>query len=131
MVGIGISPAILQLTLLFLMPETPRWLMKAGKTESARHVLRKVYGKEAYETVELTLRAIHTEILDEEETSNERLQRTAPPKNTAMWFERLQNKWAGLFGIPGHRRALAIACLLQGLQQLCGFVSLRSITYAD
>lgn len=28
-----------------------------------------------------------------------------------------------LLTVPGNRRALIIACMLQGLQQLCGFVS--------
>lgn len=30
--------------------------------------------------------------------------------------------WYELFQVGGNRRALTIACLLQGLQQLCGFV---------
>ena len=131
MVGLGAIPAIVQFTFLFFMPETPRWLMKAGKTESARRILRKVYGKEAFETVELTLRAINMEILSEEETSDGRLRRTTPPKKATAWFERTQDSWAGLFGTPGHRRALYIACLLQGMQQLCGFVSLRLLSRHD
>src|SRR3569833_56771 len=39
--------------------------------------------------------------------------------------------WRGaeLFGLRRNRRALSIACLLQGLQQLCGFVSVLNPPY--
>ena len=39
-----------------------------------------------------------------------------------MWLTRARNRFAELFYVGGNRRALTIACLLQGLQQLCGFV---------
>ena len=114
MVGIGASPAIVQLGLLFFMPETPRWLKKARKTEKARHVLSRVYGKDSEAIVEALLCAIDMEILSEEEP---------PIKNEHSWMAKVRNKITDLFEVGGHRRALIIACLLQGLQQLCGFVS--------
>lgn len=114
MVGIGSSPAIVQLGLLFFMPETPRWLKKVGDTEGARHVLSRVYGKDSEAIVEALLRAIDMEILSEEDT---------PIKNSNSWMAKVRSQSTNLFEVGGHRRALIIACLLQGLQQLCGFVS--------
>jgi len=38
--------------------------------------------------------------------------------------EGVRNGLNELFSVPGHRRALTIACMLQALQQLCGFNSL-------
>ena len=37
-------------------------------------------------------------------------------------FSGTKDNWDELFRVGGNRRALTIACLLQGLQQLCGFV---------
>ena len=96
------------------MPETPRWLKKVGDTEGARHVLSRVYGKNSEAVVEAILRAIDIEILSDEE---------APVKTRNSWSVKIRNKLSDLFEVGGHRRALIIACLLQGLQQLCGFVS--------
>jgi len=42
--------------------------------------------------------------------------------NSWVWLTRLRDAWAELFAVGGNRRALTIACMLQGLQQLCGFV---------
>ena len=119
MVGLGASPAIVQLGLLYYMPETPRWLMKSGKTEGARHALRKVYGRDNLATAEGVLRAIDMEILAEQQHQIT----NAPNKAQYHWLEKLQSQWGDLYDNRGHRRALTIACLLQGLQQLCGFVS--------
>lgn len=48
--GLGAGPAVLQLGLLGVMAETPRWLVQHGREKKAREVLRKVYG--AMETEE-------------------------------------------------------------------------------
>ena len=120
MVGIGSSPAIVQFGLLFFMPETPRWLKKAGDSEGARHVLSRAYGKDSEAIVEALLRAIDMEILSEEE---------APIKNSNSWIAKVRGKSTDLFEVGGHRRALIVACLLQGLQQLCGFVSALTGTF--
>ncbi|KAL2203606.1 general substrate transporter [Sarocladium strictum] len=77
MVGLGAVPAAVQGAVVFFMPETPRWLVRAGRTAEAKLVVQRVNGGA-------------TELVAE----------------------------------GRNRRALAIACLLQGLQQLCGFNSL-------
>ncbi len=117
MVGLGILPAVVQFALLTFMPETPRWLAKAGYEERAKRILEKVYYDKKNPTgdaVSYTLQAIKSEILQEERA------RLANPKLSSI----LSPTFSSLLFHPPHARALAIACLLQGLQQLCGFNSL-------
>ena len=120
MVGLGAAPAFVQLGLLIFMPETPRWLVKNRHSQLARAVLKKVYGGSRAMANEV-LRAIDTEISEEEAAGKD-----SNPLPTGMgsqtWFDRMQSAMRELFQIGGNRRALTIACLLQGLQQLCGFV---------
>jgi SP family myo-inositol transporter-like MFS transporter 13 len=119
MVGIGAFPAITQIAMLSFMPETPRFLAKVNREENARQVLRKVYKTKAHSTsdeVDHILRAIKQEIHQEEE-AKQRVKlgghvSIIPPVLSSLLFH------------PPHARALTIACLLQGLQQLCGFNSL-------
>ncbi|KAH6639851.1 general substrate transporter [Boeremia exigua] len=120
MVGLGAGPAVLQAGMLLFMPETPRFLMGRGRVREAREVLGRVYsGLDG--VVEKVLRRVQTEIQHEE--------RAAPhsPKDDGSWRSRVQRATASFRALtaPGaNRRALALACLLQGAQQLCGFNSL-------
>jgi len=119
MVGIGAFPAITQIAMLSFMPETPRFLAKVSREDQARQVLRKVYKTKDHSTsdeVDYILGAIKREIHDEEE-AKQRVKlgdhvSVLPPVLSSLLFH------------PPHARALTIACLLQGLQQLCGFNSL-------
>ena len=45
MFGVGIFPSLLFMAILFLIPESPRWLVKQGLVEKARMILAKVGGK--------------------------------------------------------------------------------------
>lgn len=117
MVGLGALPAAFQFAILTFMPETPRWLTKAGHEERAKQILQKVYYDKRCSTevvVDHTLHAIKAEILEEERAmlSNVKTSTILPPTLSSLLFH------------PPHTRALTIACLLQGLQQLCGFNSL-------
>ncbi|PHI29306.1 sugar porter family MFS transporter [Budvicia aquatica] len=47
MFGSGIVPAVAFLLLMFVVPESPRWLVKAGRYEQAKKVLKRI-GDEAY-----------------------------------------------------------------------------------
>lgn len=117
MVGLGTLPAVFQFALLTFMPETPRWLAKAGYEERAKRILGKVYYDKRHPTedvVAYTLHAIKSEIAEEEGASQ------SSPKTSPILPPRLSS----LLFYPPHARALTIACLLQGLQQLCGFNSL-------
>lgn len=117
MVGLGALPAIFQFAILTLMPETPRWLTKAGHEERAKRILENVYYDRSQSTEDIvahTLHAIKAEILQEERAS------LSGPKISSI----LPSTLSSLLLHPPHIRALTIACLLQGLQQLCGFNSL-------
>ena len=123
MVGLGAVPALLQAVLLLLLPESPRWLVRMERNEQARVVLQRVYGRESRSTADCVLRAIGEEVAEEGESAGTRRHRMAHMKTTWGWLARIRNAQNELFGISGNRRALTIACMLQGLQQLCGFVS--------
>lgn len=121
-VGLGAAPAALQCGLVLLMPETPRWLVKAGRIDEARGVVRKVAGvktaREASVTADLVLRDIEAEVREEEEAQQAR-RRSSKRGNENP----LLDGWDELLSVRRNRRALTIACMLQGLQQFCGFVS--------
>lgn len=125
MVGLGAAPAVLQFGLIFNLPESPRWLVRDGKSQQARKVLRKVYAGGNDHAAEQVLHAIETEIVEEEATSKD-ISTSVTGNERHVWLTRARNRFAELFYVGGNRRALTIACLLQGLQQLCGFVC-RSI----
>lgn len=119
MVLLGAVPAAVQSVLILFMPETPRWLVRAGRSAEALAVIRRVLGGSSgtARLAETTLKSIEMEIREEDETR--RLNRPHPSSDRFRLFGRLRE----LFATRRNRRALAIACLLQGLQQLCGFVS--------
>ena len=123
-VGLGAVPAIVQILVMLTMPETPRWLVKVGRHDEARSVLDKVFGAgmEIQRMVDGVLTGIENEVREEEEAKHNRT-RGQKLKESPSWYSDISDTWDELFRIDGNRRALAIACLLQGLQQLCGFVS--------
>ncbi len=125
MVGVGALPAVSQFAMLLFLPETPRWLVKASKRDEAKMVLGKVYGTQptTARMRESILRAIEQEVMEEEEATSKRRDHVPSIKSSWVWMTRLSDAWMELFAIGGNRRALTIACMLQGLQQLCGFVS--------
>lgn len=105
MVGLGAAPAALQGAIIVLMPETPRWLVKVGHPEEARLVMRRV---EPASMADADAMVAEMEAEVREEAGN------------GSW----SLAWRELVGEARNRRALTLACLLQGLQQLCGFNSL-------
>lgn len=113
MVGLGGLPAALQAAIVVFMPETPRWLVKVGKSEAAKIVIQKVNGGTG--DANAVVKEIEVEVRHEHEAGRLR----ARPTTRFKWM----GAWQELMSEGRNRRALAIACLLQGLQQLCGFVS--------
>ncbi|TWU75665.1 hypothetical protein ED733_007268 [Metarhizium rileyi] len=117
MVGLGALPAAIQAAIIVLMPETPRWLVKAGRSAQAKAVIRRVNGAAGTaEDAGAVVKEIELDIREEENLRRHR------DEQSTRW--RWLGAWRALFGEGKNRRALAIACLLQGLQQLCGFNSL-------
>lgn len=47
MFGVGAIPGVLFMILLFLVPESPRWLIKQGRPEEALPILLRIHGEEA------------------------------------------------------------------------------------
>lgn len=47
MFGVGVVPGLIFMALLFIVPESPRWLIKQGKPEKALHILLRIHGEEA------------------------------------------------------------------------------------
>ncbi|KAI4238537.1 MAG: hypothetical protein L6R40_005706 [Gallowayella cf. fulva] len=126
MVGLGAMPAVFQFGLLLTLPETPRWLVKAGQEIEARDVLQKVYASEMSMTAERIMKDIKREISEEEATSK-LLNSNVPGDGLWPWLTQYQHRVNELFYVGGNRRALTLGCMLQGLQQLCGFVCSPSL----
>ncbi|KAI5307577.1 hypothetical protein KEM55_007936, partial [Ascosphaera atra] len=134
-VGLGVLPAVLQVSLIIFLPETPRWLVQAGRDEEARRVLGRVYNGSNYNAgrraADEVLRNIERDMAAEAEEWA-RTHKQLSPDNDDMPAETrppsswtsIKETWLALVQIPGNRRAATIACALQALQQLCGFNSL-------
>lgn len=125
MAGLGALPAGIQFLTLAFLPESPRWLVKRNKTVEARRVLYKVFGNEQENgnLADEVLHSIERESRKEEVLKARRLKSNLGDQS--FLFAGLSgalDSWKETFGVGGNRRALTIACLLQGLQQLCGFV---------
>jgi SP family myo-inositol transporter-like MFS transporter 13 len=120
MVGLGAAPAAVQLVLLAGMPETPRFLVQKGRVAAGRAVLARVYGAGPgmHGLVSAVLRRVEREILEEEGLAG------PAAKSQGGWKARakhVSDQFGQLVAVGPNRRALTIACMLQGFQQLCGF----------
>ncbi|CAN9264507.1 unnamed protein product [Alternaria alternata] len=126
MVGLGALPAAIQFVMLFLLPETPRYLVKAGQIQQARKVLGRVYKTDENGTklVNAVLRRVEKEIEEEEDAAGLRGTHDMAKSAWRAKMDRIQDNFSQLVAIGGNRRALIIACMLQAFQQLCGFNSL-------
>ncbi|KAI0025100.1 general substrate transporter [Xylariomycetidae sp. FL0641] len=114
LVGLGALPALAQAVAVLSMPESPRWLVQTRRAAEARRVVARTLG-ENKSAVDAVLRDIETEVREEEEQGGAK---------GADGAQRLLRGWRELLTVPKNKRALTIACMLQGLQQLCGFNSL-------
>lgn len=122
MVGLGALPALLQTVLILFMPDTPRWLVRVGRVDEARDVVRRVAGSAAGAAVaaDVVIKDIEIEVREEEQA--QRARRRGPQAKSS-----LIDGWDELLTVRRNRRALVIACMLQGLQQLCGFVGISML----
>ena len=92
MLGLGAAPAIIFLVSLFMVPESPRWLMLKGQEQKAEAVLIKIDGPEA--------------------AANEIMAFKAQDDNADTSLKELFK--------PVYRKALWIGLLLPFLSQVCG-----------
>ncbi|KAF2223640.1 general substrate transporter, partial [Elsinoe ampelina] len=98
-VGMGALPALVQGVLMGGLVESPRFLVMRGREEEAGRVLGGLQGVEDVGEVVGRIKQEVREI------------------GKGGW----RNAMKELLRVGGNRRALTIACGLQGLQQLCGF----------
>lgn len=94
MVGLAILPSVVLMVGMFFMPETPRWLVKRGRTDEARQALMRVRGTNQVDTELEDVRSVE----DAEEQTEDR--------------SLLRQRWV--------RPALVVAIGLAVLQQLIG-----------
>lgn len=67
MLGVAAVPALLQFTLMIMLPESPRWLFRKGKEEGAKALLRRIYSPEEAEAEINTLKeSVELEIKESE-----------------------------------------------------------------
>lgn len=67
MLGVAAVPALLQFTLMIMLPESPRWLFRKGKEEEAKALLRRIYSPEEAEAEINTLKeSVELEIKESE-----------------------------------------------------------------
>ncbi|CAE6420142.1 unnamed protein product [Rhizoctonia solani] len=109
MVGLGAVPAALQLAMLPFMPESPRILVRRGHLEQAQKNMAKIY---AYATPE--------QVVQKVKLLRASVQESIDIQNSTTFLQRFKS----IVTVPVNRRALIVACGLQGFQQLCGFNTL-------
>ncbi|KII91864.1 hypothetical protein PLICRDRAFT_123328 [Plicaturopsis crispa FD-325 SS-3] len=109
MVGLGAVPAGLQLILLFLLPESPRIMLRKGDVDGAHRIMSKIYALATPEQVDLKVKVLRAAV-----------QQSIIITNSTTFLQR----FSSMFLNPINRRALIIGCGLQAYQQLCGFNTL-------
>ncbi|KAI3612894.1 myo-inositol transporter itr1 [Moniliophthora roreri] len=109
MVGLGAVPAGIQLLLLFILPESPRVLVRRGDLVRARAIMTKVYAFAKPEQIDLKVKVLQAAV-----------QQSIDIQNNTTFLQRL----AMIFFNGVNRRALIIGCGMQAFQQLCGFNTL-------
>jgi SP family myo-inositol transporter-like MFS transporter 13 len=109
---------MIQLTIIIFLPESPRWLVQADRSAEAKTILIKIFGSDsqAASKAGVVLRDI------EEDVAGEAAELGYNKSGSS--FDRALRTLNELWAVDGNRRALIIATMLQGLQQLCGFNSL-------
>ncbi|CAE7173542.1 unnamed protein product [Rhizoctonia solani] len=111
MVGLGAVPAALQLVMLPFLPESPRILVRSGNLEQAEKNMAKIYAHATPEQVAQKVKLLRASV-----------QESIDIQNNTTFVQRFKS----ILTIPVNRRALIVACGLQGkkMQQLCGFNTL-------
>ncbi|RXW24606.1 hypothetical protein EST38_g1204 [Candolleomyces aberdarensis] len=109
MVGLGAVPAGFQLAFLFLLPESPRILVRRGDIPEATKVMRKIYQYAQPSEVELKVKVLDASV-----------QRSIEITRTTTFAQRM----GSMLLDPVNRRALIVGCGMQAFQQLCGFNTL-------
>lgn len=114
-VGLGALPAVVQAGLLIAMCESPRWLVMSGRRSEAGRVLAKLNPGQTEVENDGLLRKIETQLAVERAAGATARSGAVNASKTG-----LGRSLDDLLFVPSHRRALTIACMLQGFQQVSG-----------
>jgi SP family myo-inositol transporter-like MFS transporter 13 len=108
MVGISGVPAIVLFCILPILPESPRYLIRRGKYEDARKVIRMTFPNGSDAQVERKVELL----------------KKSNAKAMVMGEAGFKETCKELLTVPSNYRALFVACGLMAFQQFCGFNTL-------
>ncbi|KAL5013890.1 hypothetical protein ScPMuIL_008160 [Solemya velum] len=104
MLGLAAAPSIIQGIGFIFLPESPRWLMRRGRTQAARNVLQKMYGTS---NIDNEIKAMEQTVENDNKTDE-------------GLFSYGKHVVLRAFTTPSVRRAMFVGCGLQLFQQLSG-----------
>ncbi|KAK4254567.1 hypothetical protein QN277_009930 [Acacia crassicarpa] len=147
MLGVAAAPALIQIALMLMLPESPRWLFRKGKDEEGKAILRKIYPPNEVEDEINTLKeSIEVEIREAESSEKVSILKLVKTKtvrrglyagmglqifqqfvgiNTVMYYS---PTIVQLAGYAKNQTALLLSLVIAGLN---AFGSILSIYFID
>ncbi|XP_054779096.1 probable inositol transporter 2 [Prosopis cineraria] len=146
MLGVAALPALIQIVLMFWLPESPRWLYRQGKEEKAKAILRKIYAEDAEDEIQTLHDQVQLEIKLQDEAKDIKISEMLKTKsvrrglyagvglqifqqfvgiNTVMYYS---PTIVQLAGFASNQTALLLSLITSGLN---AFGSILSIYFID
>ncbi|XP_061373788.1 probable inositol transporter 2 [Gastrolobium bilobum] len=123
MLGVAAAPAIIQVVLMFSLPESPRWLFRKGREEEGKAILRKIYSADEVEAeIDALKESVAMEMKDAE--SSEKISIIKLLKTTSV----RRGLYAGV-GLQIFQQFVGINTVMYyspAIVQLAGFASNRT-----